>query len=249
MMKIKLLLLAILFLGASLAQAQTALEIIKKADEKNRGESSRGEMSMTIYRSGWERTLKMKVWSKGTDKFMILITYPAAEKGQAFLKLGNEMWNWVPSIEKMIKLPPSMMGQSWMGSDFTNDDLVQQSSIIKDYTHKLLGSEKVREMDCYKIELIPKEDAPVVWGKIIVWITKSGYDQWKAQYYDEDGYLVNTENASDLKKMGDRTIPTHLEIIPADKKGQKTVMQIISMEFNVPLDDHFFSQQQMKNLR
>lgn len=231
------------------AQELTALEIITKADNKNRGETSEGVMTMTIVRPGWSRSVSMKAWSKGTDYFLLYITSPAKEKGQVFLKREKEMWNWVPTIEKMIKIPPSMMMQSWMGSDFTNDDLVKQSSIIVDYTHKLIGKVKVRDQVCYKIELIPKPDAPVVWGKIITYITVDGFDMWMSKYYDEDGYLVNTDNAYNLKKMGDRIIPTKIEMIPAEKKGQKTILEINSMLFNKKLDDGFFSQQNMKRVR
>ncbi|MBT7994102.1 MAG: outer membrane lipoprotein-sorting protein, partial [Bacteroidetes bacterium] len=163
--------LIICTIALSGAIAQTALEIIEKADAKHRGISSYGEMSMTIVRKNWTRTVEMKSWTKGSDQAMIYITSPVKEKGQVFLKRGKEMWNWMPSIDRMIKIPPSMMMQGWMGSDFTNDDLVEQSSSVKDYKHTLLGKSKVREVLCYKIELIPKEDAPVVWGKIIMWIT------------------------------------------------------------------------------
>jgi len=136
-----------------------------------------------------------------------------------------------------------------MGSDFTNDDLVKQSSIVKDYKHKLLGKEFIREAECYKIELIPLPDAPVVWGKIISWITVNAYDQWKAEYYDEDMELVNIENAYDVKRMGDRDIPSRMEVIPVNKKGQKTVLEIISMTFNKPIPDDYFSQQNMKKIK
>ncbi len=232
-----------------LAQNFTPKEIIKKADDKNRGLSSKGEMTMTIVRSDWSRAVSMKAWSKGTDYSMVLITAPSKEKGQVFLKRGNEMWNWVPSIEKMIKLPPSMMLQSWMGSDFTNDDLVKQSSIVTDYNHKLLGKETVRGLECYKIELIPLPDAAVVWGKIISWITTDGFDLWKSEYYDEDLDLINVENAYDIKKMGDRTLPTRMEIVPVTKKGQKTVLEINTMLFNISIEESFFSQQNMKKVR
>jgi len=245
-MKNLIVLMALLLSVCEFSIAQNALEIIQKADAKNRGNSSRAEMSMTIVRTGWQRTVKMKTWSKGNDYFMILITYPENEKGQVFMKRGKEMWNWIPKIERMVKIPSSMMMQSWMGSDFTNDDLVQQSSIVKDYNHKLLGSEKVREEECWKIELTPKPDATVVWGKIIIWITKSGYDVWKTQYFDEDFELVSTENASNIKKMGDRSIPTRMEIIPADKPNQKTILEIISIEFNINISESFFTQQNMK---
>ncbi|MBT3209803.1 MAG: outer membrane lipoprotein-sorting protein [Bacteroidetes bacterium] len=231
------------------AQEFSALEVIKKADQKNRGKTSSGEMKMTIERADWNRSISMKSWSKGTEYFMIYITSPAKEKGQVFLKRKKEMWNWVPSIEKMIKIPPSMMMQSWMGSDFTNDDLVKQSSIIVDYTHDYLGKEIVRELECHKIQLTVKPDAPVVWGKIIVWVSAEGFDIWKAEYYDEDGYLVNIENAFELKKMGDRTIPTRMEIVPVEKKNQKTILEFISLKFDEPIEDGFFSQQNMKRIR
>ncbi|MEE4259702.1 MAG: outer membrane lipoprotein-sorting protein, partial [Bacteroidales bacterium] len=216
--------------------------------EKNRGETMQGEMTMTIVRQKWERTISMKSWSKGDKYFLIYITAPAKEKGQVFLKVDKEMWNYVPTISRMIKIPPSMMMQSWMGSDFTNDDLVKQSSIVVDYDHHLLAEETIRGKECYKLELIPHEDAAVVWGKIISWITKDGYDLWKSEYYDEEGELQNIENAYDIKDMGDRKIPTRMEIIPVDKEGQKTVLNIISTTFNKPIEDSFFSKQNMKKV-
>jgi outer membrane lipoprotein-sorting protein len=231
------------------AQGLSAKEIIRRADEKSRGLSSQGSMTMTVVRPDWTRTITMKVWSKSKEYSLVLITAPARDKGQVFLKIKTEMWNWVPSIDKTIKIPPSMMLQSWMGSDFTNDDLVKQSSIVVDYTHKLLGKEKVRELDCYKIEMIPLPDAAVVWGKVIMWIIAAGYDQWMAEYYDEDNKLVNISNFYDIRQMGDRKIPTRIEIAPQNKKGQKTIMQIDDMKFNTKLDENFFSQQNMKKIR
>ncbi|MDP4271260.1 MAG: outer membrane lipoprotein-sorting protein [Bacteroidota bacterium] len=245
---ISLLLLPVFTLNLT-AQTLTATEIIQKADNKSRGKSSQGTMTLTIVRPDWKRSITFKAWSKGRDYSLIYISAPAKEKGQVFLKRGKEMWNWMPSIERLIKIPPSMMMQSWMGSDFTNDDLVKESSIIHDYTHKLIGEEMVRDQLCYKIELIPLPDAPVVWGKIITWITQSGFDSWKAIYYDEDLQPVNTMNAYDLKQMGDRTIPTTMEIIPANKKGNKTIMQINSLVFDQSISDSFFSQQNMKKVR
>ena len=250
--KMKYLTMAILSLASIqglYAQGLSADEIIRKADEKSRGLSSQGSMTMTVVRHDWTRTIMMKVWSKSKEYSLVLITAPARDKGQVFLKRKTEMWNWVPSIDKTIKIPPSMMLQSWMGSDFTNDDLVKQSSIVVDYTHKLLEKEKVRELDCYKIEMIPLPDAAVVWGKVIMWITVEGYDQWMAEYYDEDSKLVNVSNSYDILKMGDREIPTRIEIIPQNKKGQKTIMQIEDMKFNIRLDESFFSQQNMKKIR
>ncbi len=229
--------------------AQDMTAIIKQADEKFRGESSRGEMTMIIERPGWSRTVSMKNWTLGNDYSLIYITAPAKEKGQVFLKRDKEMWNWVPNIERMIKIPPSMMMQSWMGSDFTNDDLVKESQMAKDYSNKLLGEEEVDGYSCYKIELIPHEDAPVVWGKVIMWISKKELHWLKAEFYDEDGYLVNTKILTDVKMMDDREMPTRLEMIPADEEGNKTVMIFDKIEFDVDLKESFFSQQNMKRIR
>lgn len=240
--------LVILFPEGLVAQELTAKEIVAKADKKNRGETSQGLMEMKIIRPDWERTVEMKNWSQGDDYFMIYITEPAKDKGQVFLKRQKEMWNWVPSIERMIKIPPSMMMQSWMGSDFTNDDLVKQSSIVVDYIHELLGEEEIRGQLCYKIQLIPSPDAPVVWGKIISWITKDGFNVWKNEYYDEDNYLVNIENAYDIKDFGDRTLPSRFEIVPADEEGKKTILTMKDLIFNKPIDNNFFSQQNMKSI-
>ena len=242
-------LLLVLMAVSTMAQDIDIKEIVRKSDEKFRGTSSTGTFSMTIQRPTWSRTISMKSWALGTEYSLIYVTAPAKEKGQVFLKRGNEMWNWVPSIERMVKVPPSMMMQSWMGSDFTNDDLVRESSIVKDYTHKLLGEEKIDNYPCYKVELIPFENAPVVWGKVLMWVSKQDFLWLKAEFYDEDGVLVNTEILSDVKKMDDRVIPTRMEMIPADKKGQKTIMIFEDTKFDVPLKEDFFSIQNMKKLK
>jgi outer membrane lipoprotein-sorting protein len=231
------------------SQETNALDIVKKSQDKANGLSSLGTMKMTIVRPDWTREVTMKAWSKTTDYSMILITAPANDKGQVFLKRFNEMWNWMPNINRMIKLPPSMMSQSWMGSDFTNDDLVRMNSIVNDYIHTILGSEAINGLDCYKIELIPKPEAAVVWGKVILWISKEEYYQMKAEYYDEDKALVTTMIASDIKQMGDRKLPSKMVMIPSDKKGNETRLDMIDTKFNVAIDEGFFSQQNMKTVR
>ncbi len=245
-----LLLMIFLCLAGINAEAQTltAKEIIKKADDKSRGLTSQGEMTMTIIRPTWSRSITLKSWQKGTDYALILITSPAKDKGQVFLKIKTDMWNWVPAIEKMIKIPPSMMMQSWMGSDFTNDDLVRESSVVKDYTHRLIGTETVRGKECYKIELIPLPEAAVTWGKVIAWITSDGFNQWKIEYYDEDLKLINMLNAFDIKRMGDRDIPVRMEIIPMEKPNNKTILETKSVIYDRPINDDFFSQQNMRKL-
>jgi len=230
--------------------AQDAKEIVRKADEMNRGKSSKSEVTIKIVRPKWSREMTMKTWSLGTDYSMTLVTSPAKEKGMGFLKRGKEVWNWVPRVEKLIKLPPSMMMQSWMGTDFTNDDLVKQSSIVDDYDHKIVGDSTIEDRKCWKIEMIPHEDAAVVWGKVEVWIDQKDYIQMKVKSFDEDGFLVNTLNASQVKEMGGRVMATHLEMIPADKDGHKTIFIQNSIEFDVDdLDESFFTPQNMKRLR
>lgn len=240
-------LLTLLFISPILGQS--AFEIIKQADEKMKGQSSYAEFRMTINRVDWNRTIEMKAWSKGDKESLILITSPRRDKGTAFLKKDDEMWNWQPTIERVIKMPPSMMMQSWMGSDFTNDDLVQESSIVKDYTHQLVGEEEIEGLPCYVIELIPKEDAPVVWGKVKAWISKKEFLQLKVEFYDEDDYLVNTMYGQKIKNMDGRVLPSVLKIVPEDEPGNSTVLEYLDLDFGVKHPKNFFSIQNMKRIR
>lgn len=233
-----------------MANAQSAKEIIQKSEENARGtKTSQSTVIITIVRPKWSRDMSLKSWTKGEKLSMILITDPIKEKGNTFLKRDKEIWYWVPAIERTIKMPPSMMMQSWMGTDFTNDDLVRESSVVNDYTHRIVESEIIDGRNCFKIELLPKPDAPVVWGKVIVWIDKKDYIQLRTEMYDEDGYLINRMQASEVRNLGGRLLPTVLELIPQDKKGQKTIMKIVSIEFDKPLSDDFFTIQNMKKIQ
>lgn len=229
---------------------QDAREIIKKADEKMQGEeTSQSTMTMTIVRPTWQRVITFKSWTKGRDHTMALVTAPAKEEGQTFLKRETEMWNWNPTINRLIKLPPSMMSQGWMGSDFSNDDLLKESSIVVDYEHTIIGEEEIDGWNCYKIELIPLEDAAVVWGKIIKWISIEEFLQLKSEFYDEDDYLIKTELSYDIKTMDGRIIPSKFELIPEEDEGHKTIVVMDEIKFNKPISDSFFSQQNMKQVR
>ncbi|HOU00975.1 MAG: outer membrane lipoprotein-sorting protein [Bacteroidales bacterium] len=232
------------------AQTLSATEIIKKADEKFKGEQSGySVMTMTIVRPGWQRTIEFKSWSREDDYALTLITAPAREKGQSFLKRKNEMWSWNPSINRLIKLPPSMMSQGWMGSDYTNDDILRESSVVDDYSHSIEGEETINGLQCYKIRLTAKEDADILWSSQIWWVDKKEFIVLKAELYDEDGYLVRTETASDLKIMDGRLLPSLIELVPAEAEGQKTILKIVEMKFNVNIEESFFSQQNMKTVR
>ena len=243
-------LLCLLQPAAAMGQDPDPKEIIRTADEKFNGEkTSISTMSMTIVRPTWERTIQFKNWTSGRDYALTLITAPAKEKGQTFLKRQNEMWNWNPTISRLIKLPPSMMSQGWMGSDYSNDDILKESSVVNDYDHEILTQEEYDGRLCWKIKMTAKEEAAVIWGHQIRWIDKKDFLFLKSELYDEDGYLVRTERGSEIRMMDGRLIPTRIELVPAGEEGQKTIIEISDVRFNIPLEDSFFSQQNMKRVR
>ena len=226
--------------------AQDATEIVKKADQKMRGTTSQANMVIRIVRPSWSREMEVKTWMKGTAYAMILIKTPARDKGTAFLKKKKEVWNWLPTLERTIKLPPSMMSQSWMGTDFTNDDLVKESSVVEDYTHSIVGDTVIAGRNCYIIRLIPKPEAAVVWGKLILCIDKQDFLELYTRFYDEQGSLQNTMHADEVKIMDGRLIPTRMEMVPADKPEQRTEIIYKSILFDRPLGNDFFSVDRMK---
>lgn len=244
----KIILLTALIIS-SLSFSQNADEIIKKAEDRMKGTTSFSEMTITTIRPKWQREMSIKTWTKGDDYSVTLILSPAKDKGSVFLKRKKEMWNYIPSIERTVKMPPSMMSQSWMGTDMTNDDLVKESSLKNDFTKKILGSEKIENLDCYKIELTPKATINSIWGKILIWISKKDYLQLKTQFYDQDDFLVNTILGKDVKVMGGKLMPTIMEVIPADKKGHLTRIRYNSMQFDLKIEDQIFTTQYMKRLK
>ena len=240
----------LLFVVATSGNAQEpARDIIKKSDDLMRGKTHTGKYTMTIVRPDWQRSTEFKFWSEGVDKAFILILAPAKDKGVTFLKIKREMWNYIPKINRDIKIPPSMMLQSWMGSDFTNDDLVQESNIVTDYIHTLLGQENVAGYEAHKIELKPKPEAAVVWDKVIMWIAVENYVPLKEEYYNERGELIRTMLFSDIKKMGDRIIPAKFEVIEEKKSGHKTVMKLADVTFDKPLKKSVFTKQNLRRAK
>ncbi len=239
-----------MFIAPITAQSDlTAKEIVQKATDKMLGKTSIAEQTMEIVRPDWSRAMSMQSWSEGVDYYLILITEPARDKGQVFLMRKPDMWNWVPTINRMIKIPPSMMTQAWMGSDFSNNDLVRINSLVEDYDHEITGSETIDGYDCHKIDLMPKADSPVVWGKVIMWISKKEFFENKIEYYDESFELINVMTSTEMKKMGDRIIPTKLTMSIANKPGNQTILITTYAEFNKAIDKNFFSEQNMKRVR
>ena len=202
-----------------------------------------------IVRPKWSKEMTMKGWSIGEDYFTSVILSPAKEKGIVFLKRENEVWNYIPSIERTIKLPPSMMMQNWMGTDFTNDDLVQRSSITDDYANTVIGNEIIDGLDCWIIELIPNEDAAVVWGKLVMWIDKRDYMQLKTQFFDEYDEMVSVMTGKAIKNFDGKKLPAIIEFVPLDKEGNKTIVERLVWKFDIDINERFFLPNYMKNLR
>lgn len=230
----------------SFAYPQSATDIIRKADEKMRGKTSQSELIIRTTRPSWSREMRIRSWMKANEFALLLVQSPPKDKGIVYLKRKKEVWNWMPILERIIKLPPSMMTNSWMGTDFTNDDLVKESSVVDDYDHRLLGDTVLYGKSCYKLELIPKPNTAVVWGKLLVVIDKKDFLELYTEFFDEEGKLTNTMRGSDIRMMDGRLIPTRIEMIPADKKGHKTEIIYLSVQFNRQIDDNFFSIERIK---
>ena len=250
-MKRTLLILALVLLALGRLSGQPedqAREIIKKVDQLYRSSSSYTRMEMEISTPHWQRTLSLEAWTKGTDKTFILINSPKKESGTATLRIKNEMWNYLPQTAKVIKVPPSMMMGSWMGSDFNNDDLVRESSMLDDYTYKMTAPAEP-EPGTLSLEMIPKENAAVVWGKIILTVREKDYLPVRQEYYDEKGRMMRLMEFKEIKVMGGKTIPTVMELISRTKEGNRTVIRYLKTDFDIPLKEDIFSLRNLKKGR
>jgi len=234
----------LLAVSSLIAAEPDAREVVRKVDELYRSQSSYAEMEMEISTPHWERTLRMKAWTQGTDRTFIRITAPAKEKGVATLRVGNEMWNYLPNTNKVIKIPPSMMMNSWMGSDFTNNDLVSEFTLLEDYNFELARPDTARD-DLLYIEAIPKEGKPIVWGKQIIQVRKQDYIPVRQEYYSEDGELMRVLLYRDITRFDERRIPAEMVMLPQDEEG-RTVIRYLDAEFNIEVQDEIFS---LRNLR
>ena len=230
------------------------MKIVKQIDELYRSNSSFAKVEMEISTPHWQRTLSMKVWSKGMHKTFIRILSPKKERGVGTLRLGNEMWNYLPKVNKEIKVPPSMMMSSWMGSDFTNDDLVREYTFREDYhfslftpedTGQTLDTKETGEKLIY-VECRPKEGRPIVWDKVTIAVRASDHIPVWQKYYDEKGKVVRILYFRDIKTFGKRRIPSVLEMVPQNKEGNKTLIRYLDIEFDKKIKDDVFS---LRNLR
>jgi hypothetical protein len=240
---------ALFLLGLSLclalpARADEAAEIIRRVEDNLNGRSAVLNIAMIVTTSRATRTMKLESYSVGTEKSFIKITYPGKDYGITFLKIDDAMWQYVPRIEKIIKIPASMMLQSWMGTDFTNDDLVRESSISRDYTAKIL-SESDSE---YEIELLPHPEAAVVWGRLVMGVAKREMLPQRVRYFDEEGALVRILEYTEVKRLGDRLYPSRWVMLPQDREkyGNQTVIEITEAAFDVPIDEEYFTKRALQ---
>ena len=219
--------------------------LIQASFDHYRGKASRADVEMVIHRPTWERSMRMIGWTKGTDKSLIRITAPAKDEGNGTLKNGIEMWTYNPKVNRVIKLPPAMMSQSWMGSDFSNNDLAKSDSILNDYTHSLMGTEADKEHTVYVIKSIPKPDAPVVWG---MQVSKVRDDNVliEQEFFDEDRVSVKRMTAHEIQMMGGRMFPKIWKMQETDKTDQYTLLRYHSIAFLDDLPERQFTINELK---
>ena len=220
--------------------------LVERVDTLLWGKTLQGEFEMTITTPRWQRTLDLRAWMERPRRSFIRVRAPAKEAGIGSLRIGAEMWNYLPNIERTIKIPPSMMLQPWMGSDFTNDDLVKQSSVVDDYTHRVLRTENLNGAASYVIESIPKPDAPVVWCKILYWVRQADSIPLKQEYYNERNELVRVLTFSNVGPMGGRVIPTKWEMRPVNEPGHSTTITVKSAQYDQPFDVDIFTQRNLQ---
>jgi hypothetical protein len=234
--------------GTGRAQ-ETPREIVDRVDRMLRGASSQGDMVMEIATEHWTRSLEMRVWSLGTVYALVRVVAPPREAGTATLKVNDEVWNYLPRVDRTIKVPPSLMMGSWMGSHFTNDDLVKESRMIDDYDIAI-GFEGDRAgVAVWEFVLTPKPTAAVVWGKVVEQVRKANLMPTWARYYDERGNLVRTMTFSDYRTFGSRLVPSVMTVRPADKPDERTTIRYRQLAFDVPLKPDFFSLRNLQERR
>lgn len=226
--------------------ARSTREVLDRVDDLFRGKSAHGEMTMTITTAHWMRSLTLEFWSRGEDKSLVRIIAPAKEKGTSTLRVGNELWNYLPKVRRVIKLPSSMMAASWMGSHFTNNDLVKESRMAEEYTFEQSFAGERNGEEVIEITCLPKPEAAVVWGKVVVQVRRRDDLPLAIPYYDEHMQLARTMTFSDVKTLGGRQLPAKMTVVPADKPSESTVVDYQSIEFDAPLDDEVFS---LRNLQ
>ena len=234
-------------LASGVASASpTGREIVAQVEQLLWGRTAQGQYEMTITTPHWQRTLRLRMWMRRPDRTFVRILSPAKEAGIGSLRIKAEMWNYLPKVERVIKIPPSMMLQPWMGSDFSNDDLVKESSMVNDYIHEVAGTEDYKGTEVYRVISTPKPEAAVVWGSIVYLVRKSDLMPMRQDYIDERGQTIKVLTFSDIRQFGDRKLPSLWEMRPTQKPGNATRIRVLNVVFDKPVNDSIFT---LRNLR
>ncbi len=228
------------------APAQTPAQIVDRVDQLLRGSSSTGSLTMSITTRQWSRSIDLELWSLGTDYALLRVTAPAKDAGTATLKVKNEVWNYLPRVDRTIRIPPSLMSGAWMGSHFTNDDLVKESRLVRDYDITIDYQGDRDGVRVWELSLVPKPDAAVVWGKIVMQVRQADLMPVWEHYYDDAGRLARSMTFGDYRTMGGRLVPATLTVVPSDKPDERTTITYHMLSFDVGLAPDFFS---LRNLR
>jgi len=230
------------------AAAQDAREIVKRSIDNWRGTSSYGEMTMTIHRPSWERSMSMRGWTSGSKKSLVRVTAPTKDAGNGTLMVDNSMWSYSPKVNRVIKVPSSMMGQSWMGSDFSNKDVSRADDIVDQYDHTLVATDEIDGHTVWTIESVPHEEAAVVWGKEVLRIRDDDVllDQ---EFWDQDGVLVKILKTLEIGEMGGRTIAVRQRMAKVEAEDEWTEFIIDSIEFDLEIPDSTFTRSNLQNPR
>ena len=251
MFKLRFVLLIGILTSFSAALAETspdAKQIIKDAIDHFRGLTSYSEATMVIHRPDWERSMDMKVWTEGMDKSLVRVTAPKKDIGNGSLLIGDDMWSYTPKINRVIKIPSSMANQSWMGSDFTNNDVARADDLIEKYTHKLIETRTENGMKIHVVESIPHEDAPVVWGKEVITV-REDHILLEHLFYDQDGVLVKKMSTHEIKFMSGRNVATIERMQKVDVVDEWTEFRVSNVEFGITIDKNTFTLSNLRNPR
>lgn len=228
------------------AELLTPTEIVRRCDDLLRGEESYCRIAMTITRPSWTRAVTMEAWTRGTEASFIRVLSPPKEHGTTFLKKRREAWQYAPTIDRVIKIPPSMMLQSWLGSDFTNDDVVRADSIIVDYSHEIMRETIEQGVECWVIAATPKAGAPVVWGRVELQIRKPDFIAVRVDYFDEDGTRVKTYDTSDYTEIEGRHLALRMTMRDLTRPGYQTEILYSDLTFKPEIAPDVFTQQNLR---
>ncbi|MDH5302210.1 MAG: outer membrane lipoprotein-sorting protein [Gammaproteobacteria bacterium] len=234
------------FTCISSVQAMEIEDLIRHMDKLWRGETSHALMSMQVTTKNYQRTMVMETWSRGMDHSLVVIKDPIKDRGVATLKVKENIWNYLPKIDRVAKVPSSMMSGSWMGSHFTNDDLVRESTFETDYDSTISYAGMRDGRLVYEIMSIPKENSAVVWGKIVMIMDQKTLAPLTSEYYDEEGELMRKMLFDKTRKINGFDVPMRMTLLPNDKPDESTIVEYQSIEFAVPLQENFFSLQNLK---